>query len=213
MSEKQTPSQAAEAAAIRRRWLTLGEILAVVAVVISGLTFWNSYRERTSSEADRAAEKAAEKAASEKEAARSRNLLLTGRVADGGRRLALGPADGGQTIQSLTIRFPGALEAGPVDAVDPRIEAEWVEEAAEAAGMDKTGSGDLRIPVAITAEFVSGGETFTDTAIYDVGFGLDGGLLDTDVRLSGLSRIEQARAQNAQARLDAIWKARSTPSR
>jgi hypothetical protein len=31
----------AEAAAIRRRWITLGEALAVIAVVISGLTLFN----------------------------------------------------------------------------------------------------------------------------------------------------------------------------
>lgn len=208
MSEKQTPAQAAEAAAIRRRWLTLGEILAVVAVIISGLTFWNSYSERTSTEAERAAEKAEEKAASDKAAARSRTLVLTARVAEGGRRLTLRPTDAAQVIQSQTIRFPSALGAGAVDAVEPRIEAEWVEEAAEEADAQKSGSGDLRIPVAITTEFVSGGETFSDTGIYDVGYRLDTGLLDTDVRLSGLSRIERAQAPSAQARLDAIWKSR-----
>ena len=59
MSEPETPQQRAEAAAIRRRWITLGEILAVAAVVISGLTFWNSYQERSSAEAEKAAAKQA----------------------------------------------------------------------------------------------------------------------------------------------------------
>ncbi len=36
--------QAAEAAAIRRRWINLGEVLAVIAVLISALTLWNSYQ-------------------------------------------------------------------------------------------------------------------------------------------------------------------------
>ena len=48
MLEPETPQQqAAEAAAIRRRWITLGEVLAVAAVLISALTFWNSYQERS----------------------------------------------------------------------------------------------------------------------------------------------------------------------
>ena len=75
MTEKQTPAQA-EAAAIRRRWITLGEILAVVAVMISGLTFWNSYSERTASEAERAAEKDAAADEERKAAERSQTLLL-----------------------------------------------------------------------------------------------------------------------------------------
>ena len=49
----QTPSEKAEAAAVRRRWINLGEILAVVAVLISGLTLWNSYTERSHAEAEK----------------------------------------------------------------------------------------------------------------------------------------------------------------
>ena len=52
----ETPAAKAEAARIRRRWLTLGEILAVAAVAISGLTFWNSYSERRHTEEARVAE-------------------------------------------------------------------------------------------------------------------------------------------------------------
>jgi predicted negative regulator of RcsB-dependent stress response len=50
MSERQTPEEKREAAAIRRRWITLGEILAVIAVLISGLTLWNSYSDRSADE-------------------------------------------------------------------------------------------------------------------------------------------------------------------
>ncbi|KRC81277.1 hypothetical protein ASE13_02410 [Sphingomonas sp. Root241] len=34
-------ARAAESAAVRRRWITLGKVLAVIAAVISGLTLWN----------------------------------------------------------------------------------------------------------------------------------------------------------------------------
>ena len=52
--ERQTPEERKEAAAIRRRWITLGEILAVVGVLISGLALWNSWSERSSAEKERA---------------------------------------------------------------------------------------------------------------------------------------------------------------
>jgi hypothetical protein len=201
MSEPETPQQqAAEAAAIRRRWITLGEILAVAAVVISGLTFWNSYQERSSSEAERAAEK---RAKSEK----AQTLILSASV--DGRHLRLAARDPEQAIQGQTIAFPSALGAKAVDTVDPRIEAGWIESAARKIRDAKGRSGDARLPVAITTRFISGGEDYTDTAIYDVGYRVDEGLLDSDVKLLGLSLVERGTAKNVQQRLDALWKRRS----
>jgi predicted negative regulator of RcsB-dependent stress response len=200
MSEPETAQQKAEAAAIRRRWITLGEILAVAAVVISGLTFWNSYQERSSSEAERAAEKQAQ---SEK----AQTLILSASVDR--RNLKLAARDPEQAIQGQTIAFPSALGAKAIDTVDPRIEAGWIESAVKKIRDSKSRSGDARLPVAITTRFVSGGESHFDTALYDVGYRLDEGLLDTDVELLGLSLIERGTAKNAQAKLDALWKRRS----
>jgi hypothetical protein len=204
MSEPETPQQrAAEAAAIRRRWITLGEVLAVVAVIISGLTFWNSYQERSSSEAERAAEK-------RQKSAKAQTLILAS-TADG-RNLKLAARDPEQAIQGQTLVFPSALEIKTVETVDPRIEAKWIENAwrkARKQGGAKGGSGDARLPVAITTKFVSGGETCSDTAIYDIGYKVDEGLLDTDVKLLGLSLVERGTSKNVQAKLDALWKRRS----
>jgi hypothetical protein len=206
MSEPETPQQrAAEAAAIRSRWITLGEVLAVVAVIISGLTFWNSYQERSSSEAERAAEK-------RQKSAKAQTLILAA-TADG-RNLKLAARDPEQAIQGQSLVFPSALEIKAVETVDPRVEAKWIENAwskARKQGGAKDGSGDARLPVAITTKFVSGGETYSDTAIYDVGYKVDEGLLDTNVKLLGLSLVERGTAKNLQAKLDALWKRRSTP--
>ena len=212
MADRQSAEEKREAAAIRRRWITLGEILAVVAVVISGLTFWNSYRERTTTEADRAAEKAREVAAQAKQASLNQRITLRATPADGGKRLMLAPLDRDQAIQNISIAFPSALEAEAVDSIiQPRIEASWLEDAARAARKNReTASADRRLPIAVTTRFVSGGETYTDTTLYDVGYRLDSGLLGgTDVELRGLSQIERAEASTAQARLDAIWKSRN----
>ena len=201
MSDKKL-ADAAEAAAIRRRWITLGEVLAVAAVVISGLTFWNSYQERSSTQAERAAEK-------QEKSAKAQTLLL--KASGRGNRLTLAPLDPEQAIQSQTIAFPVVLERKPIDTVDPRIEAGWIEDAAVKArklGGGSEDSGDARLPVAITSRFVRAGKTYTDSAIYDVGYRLESGILDIDARLLGLSLVERVSASKAQARLDALWNSR-----
>ena len=121
-----------EAAAIRRRWITLGEALAVVAVVISALTLWNNWSERAESEAT-------SKAQARQASARSRLLVLTASASDG-RSLALKPASAEQSVQAQSILFPGALGLAPVQTTgEPRIEADWfaqpLTKARESAGL------------------------------------------------------------------------------
>ena len=203
----ETPEEKKEAAASRRRWITLGEILAVLAVLISGLTLWNSYSDRNADKIERAAEKQQEKAV-------SRTLLLIGK--GDGRSLALAPHDPAQAIQSQTIRFPTPLGVGAIETlVEPRIEASWVKAAVKKARGAEAGNGrgDARLPVAITTSFVSGGQTLTDTALYDVGYRSDdGGLLGgTEIELRGLSLVSRSRAARAQADLDALWSRRNPP--
>ena len=201
MPEGKTPAEAAEAAAIRRRWITLGEVLAVLAVLISGLTFWNSYRERSSAEEERAAEKRDKKV-------KAQTLML--KASGEGSRLDLTAIDADQALQSQSISFPGALGLSPIDTVDARIEAKWIEAAAKKVKNEKGGKerGDRRLPVAISTRFVSGGQTYNDTAIYDVGYRLDRDLLDTDAKLLGLSLVERTNPRQLQSRLDAIWQSR-----
>jgi hypothetical protein len=204
LADPETRSQAAEAAAIRRRWITLGEILAVIAVLISGLTLWNSYSERSATEAERAEQK-------KRDAARTQALVLK---AEGGRkRLAMTALDPGQAIQSQTIIFPSPLGLKAIETlIEPRIEAGWIKDAARKAreaGEAGKPSGDSRMPVAIRTRFVSGGETFTDVSIYDVGYRREGNLLGgSEVELLGLSLVERVSGRNAQARLDSIWRER-----
>src|SRR5689334_7888552 len=97
-----------EAAAVRRRWITLAEVLGVIAVLISGLTLWNSYRQRSDEEADKAA-------AQSQAAAEAQILLLRASPDREGRTLALAPATSGQTIQNQTIAFPASLGVAAID--------------------------------------------------------------------------------------------------
>lgn len=199
------PFEPADQARRRWRWLTLAEILGVAAVVISGLTLWNNYRERTDAAAARASERHEASAAAQ-------ILLLRGTPDREGERLSLAPADNGQTIQGQTIAFPAALGVAPVETVsDSRIEARWFARALlHARGDADAAPGDARLPVLITTRFFAGGAMHQDVAIYDLGYRIKGGGLlgGHDVLLRGLSRVERSTPSAGQARLDALWTAR-----
>jgi predicted xylose isomerase-like sugar epimerase len=90
--------RAAEAAAIRRRWITLGEVLAVLAVIISALTLWNNWSERHASDAVKNADAA-------KASARAGTLLLVA-INSGKSELVLKPGSAEQSVQSQQISFP-----------------------------------------------------------------------------------------------------------
>jgi hypothetical protein len=198
----------AEAAAVRRRWITLAEVLGVIAVLISALTLWNSYRQRSADEADKAA-------ARSEAAAEAQVLLLRASPDRDGRTLSLASAGSGQTIQNQTISFPGPLGVAAIDTViEPRIEAGWFEQALlrarQAAGGQGERNGDERLPVAITTLFFSGGAMHRDSAIYDIGYRVEGGGLfgGHKIRMRGISRVETASPRTLQTRLDAIWRSR-----
>jgi hypothetical protein len=208
--EPQTPKQqAAEAAAIRRRWITLGEVLAVVAVLISALTLWNSYTERTRQEADRLHDE-------QKAGAKAATLTLKATPVSGGRALTLATIRPEQVIQGQNIAFPTPLDVRAVEtAGDARIEADWfgdrLKKARLDAGMDERTRGDARLPVAITTHYLVDGTPRTDVAIYDIGYVLGGKLFGgATIHLRGLSLVERTTDEKARARIDALWKARSS---
>jgi hypothetical protein len=209
VSDKKTPpaetaTEKAEAAAIRRRWITLGEVLAVIAVVISGLTLWSNWSERNEAAA-------AKKAESHKESARAVALVLVA-SGSGSGELALSPASGEQTVQSQTIMFPAALDVDPAETTgEPRIEASWFDselnKAREAAGLPDDSRGDERLPVVIITRFLVDGDVHEDAALYDIGYTVAGRLIGGhDVSLRGVSLVSRVKKSDAQARLDVRWK-------
>jgi hypothetical protein len=196
--------RAAEAAAIRRRWITLGEILAVIAVTISALTLWNSWSERSESKAAKSAE------AKQSSVEAATLVLVAGE--NGKRTLALRPASAGQSVQSQTILLPSALKVAPVETTgEPRIEAKWFDsaliKAREAARLPNDSRGDERLPVVIITRFLADGDPYEDVALYDIGYTVSGRLLSGhDVALRGVSFVSRATSSTAQPQLDGRWK-------
>lgn len=204
-AEANAEVRAAEAAAIRRRWITLGEVLAVIAVAISGLTLWNSWSERSESVAVKNAD-------ARQASVKAATLVLV--AADSGERaMVLKPASAEQSVQSQKIIFPAALGAAPVETTgESRIEATWFEgplkKAREKAKLPDNSRGDERLPVTIVTRYLVDGQPHEDVALYDIGYTISGRLLGGhSLTLRGLSLVGRVKSGEAQTKLDARWKA------
>lgn len=209
-ADAKAEARSAEAAAIRRRWITLGEALTVVAVTISALTLWNSWTERANTEAT-------SRTQAQHAAAQAQTLVLTAAPSDG-RTLVLKPVSPDQSVQAQSILFPKALGIAAVQTTgESRVEAGWFAEALKKArnnaGMADDSRGDERLPVAITTSFLVDGRTHEDVAIYDIGYTIEGRwLAGHTLRLRGISLISHTKGGTAQASLDARW-ARMAPAK
>lgn len=203
MSDRQDK---AEQARMRRRWVTLGEVLAVAAVAISGLTLWNSYTDRQDARVEKAGEAA-------RATVVNRTLLLKATADRDAGRLDLLPLRAEQSIQGQTIAFPTALGLAPVDTTgDARIERGWFDDALvrarKAIGLEAETRGDERLPVLLTTRYLADGVLVTDRAIYDIGYATDTAFLSgTDVRLRGLSLVARVKDDGIR-QIDRLWAAK-----
>ncbi len=192
----------AEAKATRRRWITFGEVLTVIAVAISGLTFWTNWNQHNADQAQKATE-------ARKAAAHSGTLVLVA-TNSGKRLLVLKPASSEQSLQDQHIAFPTSLGVAPVDTTgEPRIDAGWFEhaliKARVAAHSTGNGHGDAHLPVAITTRYLVDGDERNDVALYDIGYNMADGLFGShSITLRGVSLIARIKGDATHA-LDARW--------
>jgi hypothetical protein len=195
-------ARADEAAAIRRRWITLGEVLTVIAVTISGLTLWNNWSQRSETEASKSAD-------ARRASTRAAMLVLT--ASGSGDDLVLKPASADQSVQSQRVTFPSALALSPAETTgEPRIEAAWFEralkKARKEARLPDDSRGDERLPVLVTTRFLVDGASHEDLAVYDIGYSISGHWLGGhSITLRGVSLVSHVREHGAQAALDARW--------
>lgn len=190
----------------RLRWITLGEAVAISAVLISGLGLWNSYEDRRQAQSEKTAE-----------SVHHAPFALRGSPNDDGSVLTLAAVGGEDVVQSQTVRFPPAFGLAPASTTsDARIEAGWFADALKADRKthdlsDET-TGDERMPVMIETTYLADGQPMTARAFYDVGYALEGRFLrGAAVKLRGLSLIGKAPAGDAaaDARLAALWASRA----
>jgi hypothetical protein len=193
----------------RLRWITLGEAVAVSAVIISGLGLWMNYQDRQDSRAEKQAE-------TTRSASRA-PFHLKGEANGAGSSLTLSPVHADDVIQGQSIRFPPSFGLSPVTTTsDARIDADWFASALKADRKkrelpDET-AGDERVPVMIETDYLADGETRKARSYYDIGYALEGHFLGgSSVKLRGLSLIGAAAAQDVPAdqRLAGLWSLRA----
>ena len=198
----------------RLRFLTLAEFVGVAALIIAGLGYWDSHRERTQTARERAAE-VQERKAEAKAGALKLSFLMTGTPESGGERLRLSSVHADQVIQTQAIRFPGEIRGDDVQTTgNPRLEAGWIDGGltkAEHARGGKSHQG--RIPVGIVTVFIEDGQPKTDRAIYLLGYSSHPRVLRADkVALEGLSLMRRAVGEDLQAAVDQAWARISPPA-
>ena len=159
----------------RLRWVTLGEAVAVAALILSGLGLWNSWRSGQDKPApDRVIEERARVP-----------LALRGQADDDGRVIVIAAVEPGHALDSLTVRIADkSISLGS----DGRLRSQDVE---QALGENATrGDGIQRAPVRIDARYVEAGQDRRGGGNYLLTYRWkDGGLLGgRSVRLERLSR-------------------------
>jgi hypothetical protein len=186
----------------RRLWITVSEVVGVLALIVAGLSFWDAHRDRS---------RGAQQAAVQQQA--SSVLVLTGDVDGSGDRIALKPMKSDQAVQSQTLIFPSAIRADPVqiDAAQPRIEKDWVveglkkaEDAEKKAGRKPGREG--RLPVGIITSYIQDGVMRTDRSLYRIGYSTSSNLIGVErVKLEGLSLVRRGAGSDLKREVEALW--------
>lgn len=195
------------------RWLSLAEVVGLVAVVIAGLGYWDSHRERSLEERARSAaeqERKAEQKAQAHAGALKQTFLMTATPQGAGDWLRLTSVHPEQVIQTQSLTFPTDVRSEAVETTgNPRIEAGWFDaglaKALKARGKRGKEVQD-RVPVGIVTVYIEDGQTKTDRALYLLGYSLHPRVLRADrVELEGLSLVRRGVGEDVASAVDALW--------
>ncbi len=195
-------------AAAKRRfrlWITLSELVGVLAVLIAGLNFWDSHRQRVRD--------ASHEAAAEREASGRSAFVVSAEMQADGARLAFRPLDPAQAIQDERYVFPHAVldHEMEVTAASPQIDLGWIQGGlrTEVARLRKGGAGpdgEGTIPVGVVATYVQDGDMHTDKSLYRLGYAWRGRLFGGPrLALQGVSLVRRAMPGDLGAAVEAAW--------
>jgi hypothetical protein len=184
-------------------WLTVGEVVGALALIIAGLNLWESHQQRVES-ARRANSEAQARAA----------FVAVGHADREGRTVMITPVSSAQVITSERYLFPHAVLDAPqeISAAQPRIDVAWLApglgRALEAAHVKGPGHG--RLPVVIETTYVEDGDTTVDASIYDVGYDWKPRLFGGErIRLDGLALVRRRVSGDERKGVDAAWAGRA----
>ena len=160
----------------RRRWITLGEIIALLALMVSAVGVWIAWKSSSEDKPTRVVEQRS-----------SVPLALRGRADGDGRTLTIMPADPSHALEGLTVTIKGAA---PIDVgSDGTLGASDVEAALK--GRDKEAKDVTHtVPVRIDARYVEMGKDRRGGGNYVLRYKWEGGGLfgGRSLHLVALSR-------------------------
>ena len=159
----------------RKAWISLGEAIALTALIISGLGLWLTWKSSNEDKPTRIVEQR-----------QAIPLTLRGEVEGDGRSLVIAPVEAGHALQSLSVTLKGAdpIELGS----DGRLSASDLE---RALGKDaREAKGTQSAVVRIQAHYVEAGADKRGGGQYRIRYRWEGGGLfgGRSLRLVGLSR-------------------------
>jgi hypothetical protein len=157
----------------KRRWINLGEIIAIAALIVSALGVWIAWKSSSNGQPTRVVEQR-----------QPIPLTLRGTAQDDGRKLVISPVESSHALESLTLTIKGAdpIELGSDGTLD-----------ADTLGSKITKDEDKgahSVTVRIDARYVELGKDRRSGGNYVLRYRWEsGGLLGgRSVRLIGLSR-------------------------
>ena len=155
----------------RLRWVTLGEAIAITALVLSGLGLWHEWN------------KASDKAVVVEQRA-AVPLTLRGKVRNEGKELEISPIEGSHVLQSLSLTIAGAqVDLGS----DGELDAHVVKDALGKAADEEEGRHSARVRIA--ARYVEAGADKSATGSYVLTYKIRDRLIGgKSLRLVSLSR-------------------------
>lgn len=160
----------------RRRWITFGEIIALLALMVSAIGVWVSWKSSGEGKSARLVEQR-----------QSIPLTLRAKRGDDGRRLEIAPVESSHALESLAVTLPGAspIQVGS----DGELEASDVESALKGRDNEPKDQS-LAVRAKIDARYVEMGKDRRASATYMLRYMWKGGGLfgGRSVHLLSLSR-------------------------
>lgn len=160
----------------RRRWITLGEVIALAALVVSAIGVWISWKSDSNDKPTRIVEQR-----------QPIPLTLRGKREDDGRRLEISPVESSHALESVTLTLPGA---SPIQiGSDGEVEASDVESALSRNESDPK-NRTLAVRARIDAHYVEMGKERRASGVYTLHYVWKGGGLfgGRSLHLLALSR-------------------------
>jgi len=185
----------AEAAATRRRWINLGEFVAVAGLIIAAVGLWMSWHDRKADEADRQAERKAE--------ASERSLYVV-KSSMRGNDVVIEPDDR-HALGDISVTFPTALGVSPQTSPTQTIPEGWFKRALLTATDGGADDQEGKLPVLLTVNYMDDDQQRSATGVYDIVWRTKGGGLPFGGRSLKVVGMRLHERGGSQKRLDALW--------